>query len=418
LKQFVQLIELNAFSLLCDESKSKEFLQLTMFSEKLEQQNLFPLTINKLEIFQVNLGKMCNQVCKHCHVDAGPDRKEIMTRDTMQLCLDAIAKSGAHTVDLTGGAPEMNPYFRWFVEELTKLNKNIIVRCNLTIILANKKYNDLPEFFKAHKIEVVSSLPYFTASKTDSQRGDGVFEKSIMALAMLNEVGYGLEGSELKLNLVYNPSGAFLPPDQMALEKEFKGKLKSLYNISFNKLYAITNLPVSRFLEYLVRSENYDNYMEKLLNAYNPVAAENVMCRNTLSVSWDGFIYDCDFNQMLEMNKNQNNLMLEIEKLKLGNDTNNDDNLGYLLEILEPHIPQIINNLNKKNVNIPQKEPINTPKEVLHMDKETLIKIIKEGKISKDDLYIQLMNDETIPSIYKKITKDEFSKIYDDIKNS
>lgn len=275
--------------------------KLTMFSEKLEQQNLFPLTTNKLEIFQVNLGKMCNQVCKHCHVDAGPDRKEIMTRDTMQLCLDAIAKSGAHTVDLTGGAPEMNPDFRWFVEELTKLNKNIIVRCNLTIILANKKYNDLPEFFKAHKIEVVSSLPYFTASKTDSQRGDGVFEKSILALAMLNEVGYGLEGSELKLNLVYNPSGAFLPPDQMALEKEFKGKLKSLYNISFNKLYAITNLPVSRFLEYLVRSENYDNYMEKLVNAYNPIAAENVMCRNTLSVSWDGFIYDCDFNQMLEM---------------------------------------------------------------------------------------------------------------------
>jgi radical SAM/Cys-rich protein len=154
--------------------------KLTLFSEKLEQQNLFPLTTNKLEIFQVNLGKMCNQVCKHCHVDAGPDRKEIMTKDTMQLCLDAIAKSGAHTVDLTGGAPEMNPDFRWFVEELSKLNKNIIVRCNLTIILANKKYNDLPEFFKAHKIEVVSSLPYFTASKTDSQRGDGVFEKSIL----------------------------------------------------------------------------------------------------------------------------------------------------------------------------------------------------------------------------------------------
>ena len=195
----------------------------------------------------------------------------------------------------------MNPDFKWFVEELTKLNKHIIVRCNLTIIVANAKYNDLPEFFKKHKIEVVSSLPYFTASKTDSQRGDGVFEKSIKALTMLNEVGYGLEDSEFKLNLVYNPSGAFLPADQMALEKEFKEKLKKLYNISFNNLFTITNLPISRFLDYLVRSENYEAYMDKLVNAYNPVAAENVMCRNTLSVSWDGFIYDCDFNQMLEM---------------------------------------------------------------------------------------------------------------------
>lgn len=278
-----------------------EHSALTLFSDKLKQQGLFPLTTNKLEIFQINIGKMCNQVCKHCHVDAGPDRKEIMTRDTMQLCLDAIVKSGSHTVDLTGGAPEMNPHFRWIVEELTKLNKNIIVRCNLTIIVANKQYHDLPEFFKKHKIEVVSSLPYFTASKTDSQRGDGVFEKSIQALKMLNEVGYGLEGTDLKLNLVYNPSGAFLPADQMALETEFKEKLKSLYSISFNSLFAITNLPISRFLEYLVRSENYDNYMEKLVNAYNPIAAENVMCRNTLSVSWDGYIYDCDFNQMLDM---------------------------------------------------------------------------------------------------------------------
>ncbi len=280
------------------------FLQdsnITKFSDKLCDQNLYPLTPQALEIFQINVGKMCNQVCKHCHVDAGPDRKEIMTRDTMLLCLEAIKKSGATTVDLTGGAPEMNPEFRWFVEELSTLGKKIIVRCNLTIIVANKKYNDLPEFFKKHKVEVVSSLPYFTASKTDSQRGDGVFEKSIKALKMLNEVGYGIEGSGLILNLVYNPSGAFLPPDQNALQKEFKDKLETLYSIKFNALFAITNLPVSRFLEYLVRSENYETYMEKLVNAYNPTAAENVMCRNTLSISWDGFIYDCDFNQMLEM---------------------------------------------------------------------------------------------------------------------
>lgn len=274
---------------------------LTPFQDKLKETNLFPLTTTPMEIFQINVGKMCNQVCKHCHVDAGPDRKEIMTRETMQECLDAIKKTNVHTVDLTGGAPEMNPDFRWFVEELSKLGKKVIVRCNLTIIVANKKYHDLPEFFKKHKIEVVSSLPYFSAAKTDSQRGEGVFEKSIRALKMLNEVGYGKEGSGLILNLVYNPSGAFLPPNQDGLEKEFKQKLKTGFEIDFNSLFAITNLPVSRYLEYLVSSKNYESYMEKLIAAYNPVAASNVMCRNTISVGWDGFLYDCDFNQMLDL---------------------------------------------------------------------------------------------------------------------
>ena len=271
------------------------------FKNKLFSHGLFPLKPRTLETFQINVGKMCNQTCKHCHVDAGPHRKEIMTRETMLQCIEAINKTTAHTIDLTGGAPEMNPDFRWFVEQLSDLGKKIIVRCNLTIIVANKKYHDLPEFFKKHKIEVVSSLPYFTASKTDSQRGDGVFEKSIRALKMLNGVGYGVAESGLLLNLVYNPSGAFLPSDEKALEKEFKHKLKTLHDIEFNNLFALTNLPVSRFLEYLVSTGNYEGYMERLVSAYNPVAAENVMCRNTISVSWDGFIYDCDFNQMLEM---------------------------------------------------------------------------------------------------------------------
>lgn len=272
------------------------------FTAKLKESNLLPLKPTKLEIFQINVGKMCNQVCKHCHVDAGPDRKEIMSRDTMLLCLDAIKKSGAKTVDLTGGAPEMNPDFRWFIQEIKKLDiGKIIVRCNLTIILANKKYNDLPEFFKAHNIEVVSSLPYFTAVRTDAQRGLGVFEKSIKALQMLNDVGYGKADTGLIINLVYNPSGAFLPPAQQALELDYKTKLKTNYNIDFNSLLAITNLPISRFLEYLLESKNYDSYMEKLINAYNPVAAANVMCRNTISVGWDGAIYDCDFNQMLDL---------------------------------------------------------------------------------------------------------------------
>lgn len=271
------------------------------FEDKLREADLFPLTVIGIDVFQINVGKMCNQVCKHCHVDAGPDRKEIMTRETMQLCLDAIDKTTCSTVDLTGGAPEMNPNFRWFVEQLSAKGKKVLVRCNLTIIVANKKYNDLPEFFQKHNIEVASSLPYFNSKKTDAQRGDGVFDKSIEALRMLNAVGYGIEGSGLILNLVYNPSGAFLPPDQGELEAEFKNKLKIKFDISFNSLFAITNLPISRYLQYLLASDNYQGYMEKLVDAYNPIAVSSVMCRNTISIGWDGYIFDCDFNQMLDL---------------------------------------------------------------------------------------------------------------------
>lgn len=280
--------------------------QFPDFKEKLEEAALYPLRPTALEIMQVNVGKMCNQTCKHCHVDAGPDRKEIMTLDTMQQCLDALDKAKAsgskiHTVDLTGGAPEMNPHFRWFVEELSLRGVKIIVRCNLTIILANPKYHDLPEFFRKHGVEVVSSLPHFSARRTDAQRGEGVFEKSIKALQMLNAVGYGKGNPALALHLVYNPAGAFLPGSQAALEKEFKQKLKKDFEIEFDSLFVITNLPVSRFLDYLMQSGNYESYMEKLVNSFNPVAAAGVMCRNTLSVGWDGQLYDCDFNQMLDM---------------------------------------------------------------------------------------------------------------------
>ncbi|TDG34836.1 radical SAM/Cys-rich domain protein [Pedobacter changchengzhani] len=271
------------------------------FKAKLVASDLYPLRANAVEILQINVGKMCNQVCKHCHVDAGPDRKEIMTMETMQLCLAVLAHSSIKIVDLTGGAPEMNPNFRWFVTEIKKLNKHIIVRCNLTIILANKKYHDLPTFFKQHDIEVVSSLPSFTKDRTDRQRGDGVFEDSIKALQMLNAVGYGVSEDNLQLNLVYNPAGAFLPPSQQALEIEFKDELFKNYGISFNNLFAITNMPISRYLDYLLSTGNYDSYMEKLVNAFNPAAIKNLMCRNTISVSWDGFLYDCDFNQMLEL---------------------------------------------------------------------------------------------------------------------
>ena len=275
---------------------------LVPFQQKISESGLYPLRPTNLEVFQINMGKMCNQVCKHCHVDAGPDRKEIMTKETMQQCLEILKNNHLlKTVDLTGGAPEMNPAFRWFVEEIKKLDKHVIVRCNLTIILANKKYFDLPQFYKLHQVEVVSSLPFYTQDRTDRQRGDGVFEDSIKALKMLNEVGYGMEDTGLILNLVYNPAGAFLPPIQATLEKEFKTVLFDKYQISFNQLFAITNLPISRFLDYLLQTGNYEKYMEKLVTAYNPVAAANVMCRNTISVGWDGYLYDCDFNQMLDL---------------------------------------------------------------------------------------------------------------------
>jgi radical SAM/Cys-rich protein len=282
----------------------EDLYRIIPFQQKLEESGLYPLKATQVEILQINVGKMCNQVCKHCHVDAGPDRKEIMTIDTMQQCIDVIKNNPSlKTVDLTGGAPEMNPDFRWFVEQIKIANPDIhiIVRCNLTIIRANKKYYDLPYFFKLHKLEVVSSLPFYTKDRTDRQRGDGVFEDSIIALQMLNEAGYGVQGSGLILNLVYNPAGAFLPPSQTSLELEFKQSLKKDFNIVFNNLYAITNLPISRYLDYLLQTGNYEKYMEKLISAFNPMAAANVMCRNTISVGWDGWLYDCDFNQMLEL---------------------------------------------------------------------------------------------------------------------
>jgi len=276
--------------------------ELPTFREKLDETGQAPLKPKELEILQINVGYMCNQTCSHCHVDAGPDRKEIMDRETMEIILDVLKNTTVNTLDLTGGAPEMNPHFRWFVEEAAKIGvKDFIVRSNLTIILANKKYYDLPEFFKKHRIHVVSSLPFYRKERTDKQRGEGVFDKSIKALQMLNDVGYGKEGSDLKLDLVYNPAGAFLPGDQQGLESEFKKQLFKDFGIEFNSLFTITNLPISRFLEYLIASENYEDYMDELVSAYNPAAVQGVMCRNTLSVSYDGYLYDCDFNQMLEL---------------------------------------------------------------------------------------------------------------------
>ena len=291
------------------------------FSKQLGDLGHQPLRPAKMEIFQLNIGKLCNQTCAHCHVDAGPDRREEnMGREGLEKCLEIIAAVPTiHTVDITGGAPEMNPDFRWFVEEVRKLGKKVMDRCNLTIIVANKRYHDLPEFFAKNQVHVVSSLPYFSKKRTDSQRGDGVFEDSIKALQMLNDVGYGKEGSGLLLDLVYNPSGAFLPASQESLQAEFKRQLKRKFDIDFNSLFAITNLPISRFLDYLLMSGNYEEYMEKLVDAFNPSTIDGLMCRNTISVSWDGYLHDCDFNQMLELrvaSKGQHINDFDLEALK------------------------------------------------------------------------------------------------------
>ena len=270
------------------------------FDTPMRRAGLDPLHATGITVFQINVGKLCNQTCRHCHVDAGPDRQESMSHETAELCVTRLAKTDIPTLDITGGAPELNPNFRWLVEQATQLKRHVMDRCNLSVLLLPSQA-DLAEFLARHRVEVIASLPYFRATQTDAQRGDGVFDKSIKALQLLNRLGYGREGSGLTLNLVYNPVGAFLPPAQEAVEAQFRRELQRAHGVTFNHLYTITNMPISRFLEFLMDSGNYEGYMERLANAFNPSAAAGVMCRYTLSVGWDGTLYDCDFNQMLEL---------------------------------------------------------------------------------------------------------------------
>ena len=259
------------------------------------------LTAGPVEIFQINLGKLCNMTCRHCHVDAGPDRwREVMDRETVDGCLAALDRTNAHTVDLTGGAPELNPNFRYLVDQCVSRGKHVIDRCNLTVLLL-QRFSDLPEFFADRKVEVVCSLPHYRRRNTDAQRGDGTFEKSIKALEKLNSAGYGLGDPSRILTLMVNPVGALLTGDQCSMEREWKRGLDRNHGVSFDRLIALNNMPIARFLEWLEASDNLENYMELLVNAYNPATVQGLMCRNTLSVSWDGRIFDCDFNQMLEL---------------------------------------------------------------------------------------------------------------------
>jgi radical SAM/Cys-rich protein len=271
---------------------------MNRFSDRLAAEGL-KLRRARPEILQINVGKLCNLTCIHCHVNAGPKRKEIMTRTTIDRIIDWLAKTEIPIVDLTGGAPEMIPDFRYFVERSCALRRHVIDRCNLTILL-ERDYEDLPEFLAATKVEIIASMPCYSPENVDAQRGEGVFDGSIAALRLLNSLGYGID-PDLPLHLVYNPVGAFLPGEQAELEAVFKRELHSHFGIVFNNLYTLANLPIGRFAAYLRRNNQLEEYMELLIKAFNPATINGLMCRNTISVGWRGEVYDCDFNQQLGM---------------------------------------------------------------------------------------------------------------------
>ena len=272
------------------------------FDDVLARHGRDPLEARAIEVLQVNVGRLCNQACAHCHVDAGPDRRESMTAETAGQVVELLRRHPIPTLDLTGGAPELNPQFRFLVREAASLGRRVIDRCNLSVLLLASQ-RDLVPFLAEHRAEVTASLPSFRAAGTDAQRGEGIFEESLEALRRLNAAGYG-RGGGLVLNLVHNPVGAFLPGDQASLERDYRRELEARHGVVFDRLYTITNMPISRFLEHLERTGNLRGYMERLVSAFNPRAADGVMCRTYLSVGWDGTLYDCDFNQMLDLPAN------------------------------------------------------------------------------------------------------------------
>lgn len=272
------------------------------FDDVLARHGRDPLEARAIEVLQVNVGRLCNQTCAHCHVDAGPDRREVMSEETASQVVELLRRHPIPTLDVTGGAPELNPQFRRLVREAAALGRRVIDRCNLSVLLLASQ-EDLVPFLARHRVEVTASLPSFRPSGTDAQRGEGVFEKSVEALRRLNAAGYG-RGDGLVLNLVHNPVGAFLPGDQTSLERDYRRELEQRHGVVFDRLYTITNMPISRFLDHLERTGNLQRYMELLVGAFNPRAADGVMCRTYLSVGWDGTLYDCDFNQMLALPAN------------------------------------------------------------------------------------------------------------------
>lgn len=279
--------------------------------ENMIHDSILAMTEEKLNVLQVNIGSLCNLSCKHCHINAGPERKELMTRETMQHVLRILPEFS--TLDITGGSPEMNPNYRWLIDEAVKTGVHVMTRSNL-VIMTEEGYEDIPEYLADRKVEIVCSLPFYTENDCDRQRGKGVFMSVISMLKKLNALGYGIDES-LPLDLVYNPGGAFLPPNQNELEREYKSRLKSEHGIEFTRLFAITNNPTGRFAEFLKRTKNYDRYMKRLHDAFNPSALEGMMCRSQLSVGYDGRLYDCDFNQPLNMTINGPENISELKEI-------------------------------------------------------------------------------------------------------
>ena len=276
----------------------RELKGIPNFEDRVAREE-YKYTTDRLEVVQINVGRVCNLACKHCHVEAGPARTEVMDRKVMEACLAVCREQKVATIDITGGAPEMNPDFEWLVEEACKICGHVIVRTNL-VILKEEKYRHLPGFYADHKVEVVCSLPYYRAKEMNRVRGDGTFETAIEVIRELNELGYGKE-EDLVLNMVYNPAGAFFPPVQDAMEKEYKTKLWEDYGIVFNSLFTITNNPMGRFEAFLKRSGNLESYMKKLSDAFNTATLPGLMCRFQISVGYDGKVYDCDFNQAADL---------------------------------------------------------------------------------------------------------------------
>lgn len=271
------------------------------FDSAIAKAGFSPLHPAPLEVFQINLGKLCNMTCRHCHVDAGPDRWDaMMSRDTIEACFRALDQTTAHTVDLTGGAPELHPDFRFVVDEAVARGKHVIDRCNLSVLLLPRNAG-LADWLGARGVEIVASLPHYRKRNTDAQRGDGAFEKSIEALRLLNAAGYGKGDPKRVLTLMSNPAGAFLAAPQHSVESEWKAALERDHGVTFDRLFALNNMPISRFLEWLVESDNLNGYMTKLVQSFNAATISGLMCRNTISISWDGRLFDCDFNQMLEL---------------------------------------------------------------------------------------------------------------------
>jgi radical SAM/Cys-rich protein len=288
-------------------------------SRRIREINMFPLYAKGIEILQINTGRCCNLSCRHCHVDAGPHRTEIMSRPVLEKCLEILSSFPISTIDITGGSPEMNPHLEWFIGEAVRLNRRLIVRSNLTLLL-EEPYRHFMDVFAQNKVEIVTSLPDYLETKSDRQRGAGVFAMVIKALRELNSRGYGMKNSGLYIDIVHNPVGAYLPGSQAALEHEYHERLLTEQGVHFNQLFCLTNLPVGRYLDYLIESGNFEDYISALCHSFNPAAVKNVMCLTTLSVGWDGLLYDCDFNQMLGLtvnNGSQTNIMnFDMDKLK------------------------------------------------------------------------------------------------------